>query len=181
MLKTLAERLFANKFLLTAFSISTVIFFLVLIVSSRNHPPSSPPPSSSQSSATNPFAEFTNLTEEKVNQAISYRELIADRLPIRMRNIETTPGIETSIDISLHPTEPSLTRLDITGLSYLNKDELDPKKNPNVQAFQETYLRALQLLRESGIEPNQLLFSYGEADYVRVTANYWVEKLILLN
>lgn len=97
-----------------------------------------------------------------------------------MQHFVTSAGIETSIDISIHPTEASLTRLDITGLSYLNKNELDPKKNPNIQAFQETYTKALQLLRESGIEPKQLLFSYGEADYVSVTANHWVEKLGLL-
>ncbi len=182
MLKNLTRRLFANKFLLTAISISAVVFFFVLILSSRRSTPSPTNiPDSTQSEASSPFSEFTNLTEEKVNQAISYRTLIADHLPIRMRNFKTSVGIETSIDITIHPTESSLTRLDITGLSYLNKDELDPKKNPNIQAFKETFSKSLQLLREAGIEPKQLLFSYGEADYVRVTANYWVEQLKLLN
>lgn len=180
MLQQLAQRLFANKFLLTAVSISAVVFFIILILSSRNTTSSTTIPESTQSGTTNPFSEFTNLTEEKVNNAISYRKLIEDRLPIRMRKFKTTAGIETSIDITIHSTEPSLTRLDITGLSYLNKDELDPKMNPNIQAFKETYTKALQLLRESGIEPKQLLFSYGEADYVRVTATEWVDKLGLL-
>lgn len=181
MLKNLTRRLFANKFLLTAISISAVVFFLVLILSSRSTSSPTTIPESTQSESTSTFSEFTNLTEEKVNQAISYRKLVEDRLPIRMRNFKTSVGIETSIDITIHPTESSLTRLDITGLSYLNKDELDPKKNPNIQAFKETFSKSLQLLREAGIEPKQLLFSYGEADYVRVTANYWVEQLKLLN
>lgn len=178
MINQLTRRLFANKFLLTAVSISTIVFFIILILTSRRSvTPTTTIAESTQLGKTNPFSEFTNLTEEKVNNAISYRKLIEDRLPIRMRNFKTTVGIETSIDITVHPTESSLTRLDITGLSYLNKDELDQKKNPNIQAFKETYSKALQLLRESGIEPKQLLFSYGEADYVRVTANYWVEHL----
>ncbi|GAB4026355.1 MAG: hypothetical protein Fur0011_1760 [Candidatus Microgenomates bacterium] len=180
MLQQLTKRLFANKFLLTAVSVSSVVFFIILILTSRKTTPTTIP-ESTQSGTTNPFSEFTNLTEEKVNNAINYRKLIEDRLPIRMRNFKTTVDIETSIDITIHPSEPSLIRLDITGLSYLNKDELDPQKNPNIQAFQETFSKALQLLRESGIEPKQLLFSYGEADYVRVTATYWIEKLKLLN
>lgn len=180
MINQLAQRLFANKFLLTAVSISAIIFFLILLFSSRQRATPDTIPSSSQSESTNPFSGFTNLNEEKITNATNYRMLIQERLPIRMRNLQTSVGIETSIDITLHPTEPSLTRLDITGLSYLNKDELDPSKNPNLQAFQESYLRALTLLREAGIEPKQLLFSYGEADYVRVTANYWVDKLGLL-
>lgn len=180
MLEQLTQRLFANKFLLTAVSISAVIFFIILILSSRRTTSPTTIPESTKSGTTNPFSEFTNLTEEKVNNAISYRKLIEDRLPIRMRNFETSVGIKTSIDITIHPEEPSLTRLDITGLSYLNKDELDPIKNPNIQAFKETFSKSLQLLREAGIEPKQLLLSYGEADYVRATASYWVEKLKLL-
>jgi len=181
MINQLTQRLFANKFLLTAVSISAAILFFVLIISSRHSTPTpTTPPDSTQSESTSPFSEFTNLTEEKVNNAVSYRKLIADRLPIYLADFKTKSGIETTIAISIHPTEPSLTRLDITGLSYLNKDELDPIKNPNVLAFQESFQKALSLLRESGVEPKQLLLSYGEADYVRATATYWVDKLGLL-
>ena len=179
MLQQLTHRLFANKFLLTAVSISAVILFVILIISSRRQAPTTTLDLNSEDPVSNPFAEFTNLTEEKVNNAISYRKIIQDRLPIRMRDFKTTVGINLSIDITTHPTEPSLTRLDITGLSYLNKDETDPKKNPNIQAFKEGYAKALQLLKESGIEPKQLIFSYGEADYVRVTSNYWVDVIDL--
>lgn len=180
MINQLTKRLFANKFLLTAVSISAVILFVILIISSRRPSPTETLGPNSKDSVSSPFTEFTNLTEERLTNAINYRSLIEDRLPIRMRNIETSVGITTSIDITLHPAEPSITRLDITGLSYLNKDELDLSKNPNLQAFVETYQRALQLLREAGIEPKQLLFSYGEADYVRATATHWVDKLGLL-
>ncbi len=181
MIKQLASRLFANKFLLTAVSISVIVLFLILIVTSGRSMSPTTLDLESDDPISNPFAEFTNLTEEKVNNAISYRKIIQDRLPIRMRDFKTSVGIDLSIDITIHPSESSLTRLDITGLSYLNKDELDPKKNPNIQAFKEGYIKAIQLLRESGIEPKQLIFSYGEADYVRVTANYWVEEFKLLN
>ncbi|MBP9702199.1 hypothetical protein KBD69_00785 [Candidatus Woesebacteria bacterium] len=177
MINQLTQRLFANKFLLTAVSISAAILLIILIISSRQPSTTTTLDLNSEDSVSNPFAEFTNLTEEKVNNAISYRKIIQDRLPIRMRDFKTTVGISLSIDITTHPTEPSLTRLDITGLSYLNKDETDPKKNPNIQAFKEGYAKALQLLKESGIEPKQLIFSYGEADYVRVTANYWVDVI----
>lgn len=180
----IVERLFANKFLLTAASVTVIVlFFVVVIRSSVGQKVASSPTPITQSGAStedSPFSEFTNLTEEKVKNATSYRELIKDRLPIYLSSLKTKSGIETSISISIHPTEPSLTRLDITGLSYLNKDELDPIKNPNISAFEESYRRALLLLREAGIEPKQLLFSYGEADYVRSAATLWVDKLGLL-
>lgn len=179
MFSKLAERLFANKFLLTATVISILLLALILVFSSSQKPTLNPTPTS-MPKVSNPFSEFSNLTQEKIDNAISYRQLISDRLPIYLPSYKTSTGIETSIIISVHPSEPSLTRLDITGLSYLNKSELDAKKNPNIQAFQETFTKALQLLREAGIEPKQLLFDYGQADYVRVTANEWVDKLGLL-
>lgn len=182
MLKTLTERLFANKFLLTATTITLVVLFFAVIVTSLSRDKASTENVSlpTRESETSPFSEFTNLTEEKVNNAISYRKLIEDRLPIYLSGFKTKSKIETTISISIHPTEPSLTRLDISGISYLNKDELDPVKNPNISAFQESFARALALLREAGIEPRQLIFSYGEADYVRNTATIWVDKLGLL-
>ena len=184
MIKKIAERLFANKFLLTATSVTVIVLFFVVIISSSVNQKEelSPEPITQNATSTedNPFSEFTNLTEEKVKNATSYRSLIKDRFPIYLAGFKTKSGIETTIAISIHPTEPSLTRLDISGLSYLNKDELDPIKNPNLSAFAESYKHALSLLREAGIEPKQLILSYGEADYVRSTATLWVDKLGLL-
>lgn len=179
MIQSLSQKLFANKFLLIAASTSIVILFIITIITSRS---SAPTPSTENVSTanTNPFSDFANLTEERLKNASDYRSLIQDRLPIYLSDYTTTTNITTTISISIHPSEPSLTRLDITGLSYLNKDELDPTNNPNIVAFEESFKHALNLLREAGIDPKQLLFNYSEADYVRATATHWVDKLGLL-
>lgn len=70
--------------------------------------------------------------------------------------------------------------MEIYGLSYVNKDELDENKNPNVTAFKESYLKAIELLEGQNIDPKKLIFYYGSQDYVRETARTWVDKLKLL-
>lgn len=182
MLKQLTQRLFANKFLLTAVSISTTILFFILIISSRHSTPTpTTPPDSIQSKSTSPFSEFTNLTEEKVKNATNYRNLVSDRFPMYLKDFKTSVGITTTINIHyLKDDDPSLMRLEIYGLSYINKDELDEKKNPNVTAFKESFIKALSLIREAGVDPNQLIFIYGDRADVRATATHWVEQLMLL-
>ncbi|MCE7897731.1 MAG: hypothetical protein DPW11_02435 [bacterium] len=169
-----------KKFFIIAFSISIFILILILIISPRKTTPplSSPPP---EPTTTQLRAELTNLTEEKVKNAINYRKLVQDRFPIYLKDFKTSVGITTTINIySLSDDDPSLMRLEIYGLSYLHKDELDPKKNPNIIAFAESYARALSLIRESGADPTQFIFSYGDRTDIHTTATYWVEQLDLL-
>ncbi len=181
MLQQLTRRLFANKFLLTAVSISAAVFFLVLLFSSRQQSTPDIPPNNSQSESTNPFSEFTNFTEEKTTNAAKYRTLVSDRFPIYLKDFNTSVDITTTINIYfLKDDDPSVMRLEIYGLSYMNKDELDPNKNPNITAFKESFAKALALIRDAGVDPKQLIFIYGDRAEVRVSANYWVDKLGLL-
>lgn len=169
-----------KKFFIIALSISIFILILVLILSPKRTSTTITPQDTPHSS-TNPFAEFTNLTEEKVKNAANYRSLVSDRFPIYLNDFKSSVGITTTINIHyLKDDDPSLMRLEIYGLSYINKDELDEKKNPNVTAFKESFIKALSLIREAGVDPNQLIFIYGDRADVRATATHWVEQLMLL-
>lgn len=181
MLQQLTQRLFANKFLLTAVSISAVVFFFVLTLSSRRSSTPSPTQDSTISKSTNPFYEFTNLTEEKAKKAANYRTLVSDRFPIYLKGFSTSVGITTTINIYfLKDDDPSMMRLEIYGLSYMNKDELDPNNNPNIVAYKESFTKALSLIRDTGVDPKQLNIIYGDRPEIQETANYWVDKLGLL-
>ncbi len=123
---------------------------------------------------------LVNLTEEKRTNALDYLDLIGDRLPIYFGDFQTSVGIETIINIYQDDQNKELTHLDVTGLSYLNKDELDPSKNGNITAFSESFRKGLSLLVESGIDPKQLIIIHSNIDYIQSAASYWVDKLGLL-
>lgn len=180
MFEQLLKRLFLNKFLLISTTISLAILVIILLLSNKNPNTLSNAPEPLPSS-NSPLSGFTNLTEEKVNNASKYRSLVQDRFPIYIKEYKTSVDITTSIHIYyLSDDDPSIMRLEIYGISYLNKNELDPKKNPNIQAFQESFQQALKLITEVGVDPQQFIFLYGDKDYVHNTATYWVDKLGLL-
>lgn len=166
-----------KKFFLLAGSITILILILVLIFS----PQKKTRPAVTLAPSPQPRTELINLSQEKRERAIEYLTLISPRLPIYQESFRTSVGLTTSIRVyRLADDEPEVVRLEIYGLSYINKDELDVKKNPNVAAFKESYNQALSLMRQIGIDPKQLIFIYGDRQYVRATASYWVDKLHLL-
>ncbi len=124
--------------------------------------------------------ELQNVSESKRQESASYLATIGNQLPIYLDNIETSVNISTTLNIYRLPADPAETlRFEIYGISYLNPDssELD---NPNITAFRETFIHGLQQLRDAGIDPTQLIFIYGDKQYVRDTATIWVNKYHLL-
>lgn len=171
------NNLFRNKFVLTAVSISVLILLLVLLLTPRK---TSQPQTTGATPTPSPRSELADLSKEKRNQAMIYVDSIEKKLPIYLESFPTSAGITTSINLyRLNDDEAEIVRLEIYGLSYLNKNELDPKKNPNITAFKESYLKAIELLEGQNIDPKKLIFIYGDKDYVRETSTYWVDKLKL--
>lgn len=172
------NKLLKNKFALTAIGISLFILVAVLLLSAKKtteESPISPPTTLSSSSL-----ELIDLSQEKRNQTMVYVSSIEDKLPLSVDPFETSVGITTSIHIFQGKNDPAeLVRLEIYGLSYINKDEVDEQKNPNVTAFKESYLKAIELLESQNIDPKKLVFYFGSQDYVRQTAREWIEKLKL--
>lgn len=108
-----------------------------------------------------------------------YVESIEKKLPIYLENFKTSVGITTSINLyRAKDDEAEVVRLEIYGLSYLNSDS-DPKKNPNVTAFKESYLKAIEMLESQNIDPKKLIFIYGDKEYVRKTSQIWIKDLDL--
>lgn len=108
-----------------------------------------------------------------------YVESIEKKLPLYLESFETSVGITTSINLyRLDDDEAEVVRLEIYGLSYLNK-EADEKKNPNVTAFKESYVKAMEMLESQNIDPKKLIFIYGDKEYIRKTSQAWVDALKL--
>ena len=169
-----------KKFFVIALVVSLSILLLVLLLSPKSSQPP-PTPSLPPSGTSQLRSELSSLADDKKKAAVAYVSLVKDRLPIYYEGFETSVGIDTTINIFRLDGDPEeITRLEIYGLSYLYKDELDEQKNPNVTAFKESFNKALSILQESGIDPKQLVFVYGDKDYVRITSTYWVDKLGLL-
>ena len=172
------KRLLQNKFLLTALSISTAVLVLVLIFLQKNVNPADPT-QSNDSQAAQDRPELIDLNQEKRREAMIYVESIETKLPLYLGEFKTSVGITTSINLyRLGDDEAEVVRLEIYGLSYLNQDT-NEKTNPNVTAFKESYLKAMEMLEGQNIDPKKLIFIYGDKGYVRTTSQAWVSALKL--
>lgn len=165
-----------KKFFLIAAGVSIFILVLVLVFSPKK---SSTLPAPSPLASSIPLPELIDLSKEKRNQTMIYVESIESKLPLYLKDFETSVDIATSINIyRLKDDDAALVRLEIYGLSYLNADS-DEQKNPNVTAFKESYLKAMEMIEGQNIDPKKLIFIYGDKDYVRKTAQIWIDTLKL--
>lgn len=165
-----------NKTVLLVLGISLFILIVVLILSTKKQPSI---PSETGVNTKVERVELIDLDKEKRQQAMIYVESIEKKLPLYLESFETSVGITTSINLyRLNDDEAEIVRLEIYGLSYLNK-ETDPKKNPNVTAFKESYSKAIDMLESQNIDPKKLIFIYGDKEYVRITSQLWIDTLKL--
>ncbi len=172
------KNILANKFFTTALAISSLVFILVLLLSPKPSTSLTTPTPSTTSSLAGIVP--LNLSKAKREAAMVYTASIEHKLPLVEEKFATSVGIITSIRIGRADYDPAeIVHLDINGLSYINKDELDEKENPNVTAFKESYLKAIELLEGQNIDPKKLIFVYGDKAYVQETATHWVDMLKL--
>lgn len=166
-----------NKTFLIIAGLSLLVLILVIILS-----PKKPSEISTEPGATSPGVEreeLVDLSKEKRQQAMIYVESIEKKLPLYLDSFHTSVGIITTINIyRLKDDEAEVVRLEVYGLSYLNEDS-DPVKNPNVTAYKESYLKAIEMLESQNIDPKKLIFIYGDKEYVRKTTLKWISDLNL--
>lgn len=167
--------LLKNKHVQLALGVSLGLLILTLLLSPRRPSPDVQPPLPS------PYRpELQNVSVDQRLAATTYRSSIASQLPIYVESIPTSVNLPTTINIYFLPSDPPETlRFEIYGLSYLNRDSSE-FTNPNITAFRETFNHGLDLLRQKGIDPSQLIFIYGNKEYVRDTAQAWITKYALL-
>lgn len=169
-------KLLQNKFARTVVALTLIIFVMILIFS-----PNARRSELNEDSTSNPEprGELINLADEKRRESMIYVAEIESKLPIYLENFRTSVGITTAINLyRFDSDEAEVVRLEIYGLSYMNS-ETDELKNPNVTAFKESYVKALEMLEGKNIDPKKLIFIYGDKDYVRKTAATWVSALNL--
>jgi hypothetical protein len=172
-----------KKFIITAVGISLFILILILLLSPNKsaNPAGSAQQNDSQATSTLSSLVPLNLSKEKKDALIAYTNSIKDKLPLSIDSFMTSVGIETFINITHLKDDPAeVVYLNIGGISYIGKNELNETKNPNITAFKESYLKAIELLEGQNIDPKRLVFVYSDVPYVRETANYWVDNLGLL-
>ena len=166
--------LLKNKSVLFGLGVVVCVILLAISYGSKNQLPidnnSSPEPQPSR-------LEFVDLNEEKRRQAAAYRQTIASALPIYFEDFPTSVGINTTINIFFIDSDPSdVVHLEVYGLSFLNEDS-SPNKNPNVTAYKESYLKAMNILKEKNIDPKRLTFVYSDKEYVVKTTLKWINSL----
>lgn len=166
-----------KKFFIIAGVATLTILVLTIIFSPKQE-------SSSTVPSPTPFVqaertELVDLAKEKRQQAMVYVSSIESKLPIYLESFSTSVNIMTSINLYRLKDDPAeIVRLEIYGLSYLNQ-ETNPKKNPNITAFKESYNKAIELLESKNIDPKKLIFIYGDKEYVRKTSELWINSLNL--
>lgn len=166
-----------NKSVLIAISISLFILIVIIAVSPKKTTKiGSPTPTPDYNTER---TELVDLSKEKRNQASIYTDSIEKKLPLYLESFPTSVNISTSINLYRLKDDPSeVVRMEIYGLSYLN-EEANPVKNPNVAAFKESYVKAIEMLESKNIDPKKLIFIYGDKEYVRKTSEQWISKLNL--
>lgn len=173
------NNLLKNKSVIIAIVVSLFILLLVIILSpKRSVSPAPPAPSAApQNRAGSPV--LINLSAERRAAATSYVQSISGKLPLYLEGFKTSVGIDTTINIYRLDTDPpEVVRLEIYGLSYMNKDA-NPQKNPNVTAYRESYAKAISMIESVNVDPKKLIFVYGDKEYIRTTTGAWIDALHL--
>lgn len=173
------NNLLKNKTVQFVIGLSLGILVLVIILSpKRTVSPSFPAPSGARQSGVG-SPSLLNLGDQKRVEAAKYVESIKSKLPLYQEGFKTSVGLDTTINIyRLETDDPAIVRLEIYGLSYMNKDA-NPQKNPNVTAFKESYLKGISLLESVNIDPKRLTFVYSDVNYIKNNTQIWLDALKL--
>lgn len=116
------------------------------------------------------------ITKKEQKQSNSTKQKLAPLLPIYIEDIPTSSGKLTTLNIFSSEHDPTYTvRLEIYGINYNNSES--SISNPNYTAFQETFYRAQEELRSRDINPDEIIFIYGDQGYINQVANNWVKIL----
>lgn len=131
------------------------------------------------SSSATPFTtQIIDLAQSRLPLTGFDKEL-EKKLPLYLENFETSVDLNTNISIYRAKDDKSrVIHLEIYGLSYVNPNS-NETINPNVTAFKESYLKAMEMIEGQNIDPKKLIFIYGDKDYIRKTAQIWIDALKL--
>lgn len=106
------------------------------------------------------------------------RDKVATVLPIRIEDFQTSTPLVTTINLYTLPSDPTESlRLEIYGINY-NNSEI---QGDDAIAFKDSFLQIKKLLLTRKINLHNVLFIYGNRQYIQDTATYWVNQFKLLD
>lgn len=120
------------------------------------------------------------LTQSDTESAIKEKSAIFSKLPINIYGFNTSVGITTDIAISSYENDSLETiRVEIFGPNYVYNQN-DPKTNPNMIAFAESFEKVKSVLKENNVNIEKTHISMGNKKYIRDIAEVWIKTLNLL-
>ena len=120
------------------------------------------------------------LNNSEVTVATKAKTILLPQLPIDITNFENTNGIKTDIHISSFKNDnPEDVRIEIFGIDY-NYNQNDPNTNPNMVAFKDSFVKAIDTIKADGVNINDLHILLSNKQYIRDVAETWIKTLNLL-
>jgi hypothetical protein len=170
-------KLLKNKFALTAVAISLLVLIMIIALSPKKNNTTASP-DGSPTTVSQLRSALSNLSLGNTAKTSADLEL-ESKLPLYLDTFATSVDINTSINLFRTEGDPSQTvHLEIAGISYLNPDT-NTLNNPNVVAFRESYLKAIELLEGQNIDPQKLTFIFSNKTYIQTNSEAWVTALNL--
>lgn len=156
--------------------VSAIVFFAISFISQAINP--------SKQVLTTPLTNPSNtiFTLDKTDPKIAQenKNLLLPKLPIEIKNFNTSVNIKTDIFISsVSNDSPESVRIEILGPDY-QYNQNDPNTNPNMIAYQESFDKVKSLLQENGVEITNLKVVLSNKQYIREIAENWINTLHLL-
>lgn len=162
-----------KKQLILIASISLGLLLAFLVVSASRKPTNQKAQDILIVPQNSPLAVSSKKEQKK---SINEKQELDPHLPIYIEDIPTSSGKLTTLNIFSSEYDPEYTvRLEIYGINYNNSEP--SISNPDYTAFQETFYRAQEELRSRNIEPDEIVFIYGNREYINQVASGWVNIL----
>jgi len=116
----------------------------------------------------------------RVQKAVEAKKELLAKLPIYIEGFKTSVDLATTINIYQIPQDADyLIHIDIYGINYQNQ-ESDEGKNPEATAFKESFLEVKSVLRQSGVDIEDIYFVFGGPEYIQQTGELWIKHFGLL-
>lgn len=123
------------------------------------------------------ISELPQVAPNRVAQ--KEKDKVAPILPISVKNVSTSVGITTNINVFSIASEPSqIIHIEIYGVNYYLSDSTTD--NPQAVAFIESFNMIKKLLTEKGIKPENLQIIFGSREYIQNTSENWIKTFNLL-
>lgn len=137
------------------------------------------------SQSTSDFGEATdenkivNVVGELKDSSSKEKSALSSKLPIYIRDFETSSGIKTTINVfSIEEDAPDYIRVEIYRINYNNTDAGDI--NPDYVAFKESFSKAKEEIKKSGADPEKLIYIFYTREYIHEVAEGWARTAGLI-